>query len=77
MKIIIGIVGFVFVVFIIAAINGPKTTVDLAHDITATCIENNGDGEWSASMGKLESFCSIKGSLAGIKAACKINPAGC
>jgi len=77
MKILIGIVGFVIVIFIIGAINGPKTTVDLAHDITAQCIKSNGDGEWRASMGKLETFCSIKGSLAGIEAACKINPAKC
>jgi len=74
----LSVVAFLVVgIFIIGVIAGPKTTVDLAHDVTEDCIKHQGNGDWVGSMGSLETFCKIKGDLAGIKEACKINPAGC
>ena len=73
-----GPLTFSLVIFIWGAATGPKNTVELAEMETASCIRNQGDGEWQASSGvTLEIFCKTKGSLVGFKRACEINPSNC
>ena len=70
--------GLIGVVFIWGAITGPKDTAELAKMETERCMRNQGGGEWRASSGvTLETFCRTKGSLAGLKKACEINPSLC
>ncbi len=68
----------VLVLFIWGVATGPKNTVELAEMETASCIRNQGGGDWLASSGvTLEIFCKTKGALIGIKKACEINPSKC
>ncbi len=70
--------AFIFILFIIGIISGPKDTTELAAMETEKCIRRQGDGEWRASSGvKLETFCQIKGATIGLKRACELNPSGC
>ena len=65
-------------VFILAAINGPKNTLELGKMEEEKCLRRQGDGEWVASSGiSLERFCRTKGNLEAIKAACQIDPSKC
>ena len=73
-----GSLTFILVIFIWGAATGPKNTIELAEMETASCIRNQGDGEWQASSSvTLEIFCKTKGALIGIKRACEINPSNC
>lgn len=67
-----------FVIIVIALLTGPKNTTELAEMETASCIKNQGNGEWRASSGvTLETFCRIKGTTKGFEKLCEINPSKC
>lgn len=73
-----GPLALVLILFIFGAVNGPKTTTDLANMETEQCLRRHGEGEWRASSGvTLETFCKTKGALIGIKKACEIDPNRC
>lgn len=73
-----GPLAFIVVIFIWGAANGPKNTIELAEMETASCMRNQGGGDWRASSGiTLGTFCKTKGTIIGINKACEINPSQC
>lgn len=73
-----GPLALFIVIFVLGAATGPKNTVELGGMEAASCMRNQGGGDWRASSGvTLEVFCKTKGALISIKMACEIDPSKC